>query len=302
MKKILCVCLALVFLGGCHKAKESVQEQTSADAASMNSFDDTYYKIINTSSGGSELRENFYLGYGTSGDFQTIGRGLQILSSDYFSTSNHYMSEGKYLKLALKNQMESRGDNSIQPASGTVIEGIHDPVMVQNIQEQDYYIKDGNNYTLKGMAFAIIIDPRQNDGKNSRLETAMSSNAIESFGKECISKFYKVIQNHEDFEKVKDVPILVTIYQATDSASSTVNGNYLLKSYCQKEVGEITKVNHENVLFTSDRAEEIDKTTYADFNAIKTSLKNTATEAAGFVGEARYVDGEIQSIDRKSVV
>ncbi|MFR7591542.1 MAG: CamS family sex pheromone protein [Longibaculum sp.] len=295
MKKILCACLAMMLLVGCHKAKESVQEQTNNDAATMNSFDDSYYKIINVSSAGSELRENFYLGYGTSGDFQTIGRGLQILSSDYFSTSNHYMSEGNYLKLALKNEMESRkSENSIQPPSGSTIGGVKDPVMVQNVQEQDYYVKDGNKYTLKGMAFAIIIDPR--DSGNARLETPMSQSDIESFGRECISKFYNVIQKHEDFKKVKDVPVLITIYRATDATSSTIDGNYILKSYCQKEVGEISKINHENVLFTSERAEEIDKTTYADFNAIKTSLKNTATEAAGFVGEARYVDGEIQSM------
>lgn len=298
MRKLICVCLAIVLLSGCHKAKESVQEQTNSDTATMSSFNDSYYKIINTTTAGSELRENFYLSYGTSGDFQTIGRGLQILSSDYFSTSNHYMSEGKYLKLALKQEMESRKnpDYSLQPVAGTTIDNIKDPVMVQNIQEQDYYIKDGNQYTLKGISFAIIIDPRQNDANNSRLETPMADSAVESFGKECIQKMYKIIQNHEDFEKVKDVPILITIYRATDTASSTVNGNYILKSYCQKEVGEITKVNHENVLFTSTRAEEIDKTTYADFSAIKTNLKNAATEAAGLVGEARYVDGEIQSM------
>lgn len=33
--------------------------------------------------------------------------------------------------------------------------------MVQNIQEQDYYIKDGDRYTLKGMAFTIVLDPRK---------------------------------------------------------------------------------------------------------------------------------------------
>lgn len=55
-------------------------------------------------------------------------------------------------------------------------------------------------------------------------------------------------------------------------------------------------MNHENVLFTSERAEQLDKTTFADFETIKRTVKNAATEAVGFVGEARYMNNEIQSM------
>ena len=76
--------------------KRQVQEQTANHTASMDSFDDSYYKIVKFED--SELREDFYLDYGSSTDFASIGRGLQILSTPYFSTNNHYMSEGQYLK------------------------------------------------------------------------------------------------------------------------------------------------------------------------------------------------------------
>ncbi|WP_050635530.1 CamS family sex pheromone protein [Candidatus Stoquefichus sp. SB1] len=293
MKKLICVGMALLLLVGCHRAKESVQGQTTNNTASMDSFDDSYYKIVRFDD--SELREDFYLDYGSTNDFKSIGRGLQLLSDDYFSTSNHYMSEGQYLKLSLVKEMLSRkSENSLQPQDGTTIENIQNPIMVQNIQEQDYYIKDGDRYTLKGMAFTIVLDPRKSD--NSRLDVAMSDKEIEKYGRECIQKFYKVIQNADDFKDVKNLPILLTVYQATDKTTSTVNGHYILKSYCQKEVGEISKVNQETVLFASERAQAIDKTTSNDFDTIKASLKNAATEAAGFVGEARYENDEIQSM------
>lgn len=99
MKKLICVGMALLLLVGCHRAKESVQGQTTNNTASMDSFDDSYYKIVRFDD--SELREDFYLDYGSTNDFKSIGRGLQLLSDDYFSTSNHYMSEGQYLKLSL---------------------------------------------------------------------------------------------------------------------------------------------------------------------------------------------------------
>ncbi len=293
MRKVIIVLLSVFLLTACQGAKEQVQEQTGNNTASMNSFDDSYYKIIETD--GSQLREDFYLSYGASNDFQTVGRGLQILSSDYFSVSGHYMSEGQYLTLDLMNQMLSRkSEYCIQPPAGTTIENVVDPTMVQTIQEQDYYVRNGNSYTLKGVSFALVIEPR--DKANRALTTSMSKSSIESYGKEVISKFYNVIQKAEEFEKIKDLPILICVYRATDKVSSTTDGNFILKSYCQGSVGEIIKVNHEVVLFTSSRAEEIDKTTYADFNVIKASLKDAAIEAAGLVGEARYVDGEIQSM------
>lgn len=293
MRKILSVALVILMLVGCHQAKESVQEQTTNNTASMASFDDSYYKIVKFDD--SELREDFYLDYGSTNDFQSIGRGLQLLSNHYFSTSNHYMSEGQYLKLSLMKEMLSRkSDNSLQPQSGTTIENIEDPIMVQNLQEQDYYIKSGDRYTLKGIAFAIVIDPRKSD--NSRLDVAMSDKEIEKYGRECIQRLYKVIQNADDFKDVKDLPVLITVYQATDKTTSTVDGHYILKSYCQKEVGEISNVNQETVLFASERAQVVDKTTSNDFDTIKASLKNAATEAAGFVGEARYENDEIQSM------
>ena len=47
----------------------------------------------------------------------------------------------------------------MQPASGTTIGGIKDPIMLQNVQEQDYFVKDGKGYTLKGISFSLIIEP-----------------------------------------------------------------------------------------------------------------------------------------------
>ena len=141
--------MVALLLVGCQSSQETVQEETSNNTASMDSFDDTYYNIVKFED--SELREDFYLDYGSTSDFTTIGRDLQILSSQYFSTSDYYMSEGQYLKLSLKQEMVKRNnDNSLQPASGTTINDVKDPVMVQNIQEQDFWEKSGDKYTLRG--------------------------------------------------------------------------------------------------------------------------------------------------------
>ncbi|MEG0367377.1 MAG: CamS family sex pheromone protein, partial [Coprobacillus sp.] len=241
MRKIGILCLVMFILVGCSQAKESVKEQTDSDAASMDTFENGYYKIVNF--GGSELRENFYLNFNATSDFQTIGRGLQILSSNYFSTSNHYMSEGQYFGLDQRTALLRRDADvnkypySLQSPKGETIDGITDPIMVSNIQEQDYYVKDGSNYVLKGISLAIILDPRQSD--NNSLETPMSDKTINNFGEQCIEKMYKYIRNDDTFKDIKDLPILITVFKATDSTQSTYDGNYILESYCDKEVGKI---------------------------------------------------------------
>lgn len=293
MRKWICLCLALLLLVGCQSSQNTVEEETTNNTASMDSFDDTYYNIVKFED--SQLREDFYVDYGSTSDFTSIGRGLQILSSQYFSTSDYYMSEGQYLKLALKQEMVGRdGDNSLQPSSGTTIADIPDPTMVQSIMEQDFWEKSGDKYTLAGASFVIVLDPR--DKNNARLDTPMDNQSILNYGYDCSEKLYNIIQSHEDFEKLKDLPVLIMIYQATDLTESTVDGHYILKNYCDDSYGKNEQVNFETVLFTSARAKELDATTSNEFDIIKNNLKEAATEAAGLVGTARYQDNKIQSM------
>ncbi len=297
MRKLIICLLSVVLLSGC-TIKETVQQETHNDTASMQSFDNSYYKIVNF--GGSELRENFYLSFGTSNDFLSIGRGLQQLSSSYFNTSEYYMSEGQYLGAEELTQLLRRSEDkekfpyTLQVAKGKSLEGEFEPVMVSSVQEQDYYVKEGNNYVLKGLSFAIILNPTTSTGET--IEPALSDETIKKYGKECIEKLYKFIKEYDTFKKIKTLPILISVYQATDRSSSTIDGHYILKALCEKKVGNIENVNYQTVYFTSKVAEELDKVTHSEFEIIKQKLKNAAYEAAGFQGTARYINNEIQSM------
>lgn len=297
MKKLIISLLCISILCGC-SYKEQIKVETDNETATMQSFDNSYYKIVNF--GGSELRENFYAGFGTSQDFLSIGRGLQELSSAHFSTSEYYMSEGQYLGLAELNQLLKRNKDAsmypytLQPAKGTSLGGEFEPIMVSSVQEQDYYVKEGNKYVLKGVSFAIVLNPKTANGDT--IEPALSDDIIKEYGKECIKKFYKFIKEYDSFEQIKDVPILITVYQSTDRSSSTIDGHYILKSFCDQKVGTIENVDYQSVYFVSSEAEQLDKTTFSEFEVIKQKLKTQAVEAAGFQGIGRYVNGEIKSM------
>ena len=57
MRKWICLCLALLLLVGCQSSQNTVEEETTNNTASMDSFDDTYYNIVKFED--SQLREDF---------------------------------------------------------------------------------------------------------------------------------------------------------------------------------------------------------------------------------------------------
>lgn len=293
MKKLTVLCLVMFLLVGCGKDEDKVQTNVTGDEASMDSLDDSYYKMIKMPR--SELSEQFYNDFSTTNDFEVIGRDLQILSSKHFSTSSYYMSEGQHITREEKKKLLQRNQEyTLQPKAGTTIEGVLNPVMISSIQEQDFYVKDGSKYTLKALSIAIVIEPR--DANNHILPTPMSDKTIKAYAKDSIKKFYDYMQNSESMEKLKDLPMLITVYQASNSEENIMSGKYIYESYCDGKLGDIKTLNHKNVLFSSQEAEEVDMATYSEFNEIKNNLKKASTEAIGLVGEAKYIDNEIQSM------
>ncbi len=295
MKKLFLVVLSLFLVTGCTNTDEIISDPSSGEITSMNSLDDTYYKIYNA--GASDLREKYYGNHNSTKDFENIGRDLQLLSSQYFSTSSYYMSEGQYFGKSERDHLLQRKPQfSLQPPSGTVIDGVENPIMISNIYEQDYWVKEGNKYILKGISMAIIIDPT--DSNNHSLTTPMSDSTIKDYGKKAVEQLYKFIKesDFDSMEKIRNIPILITVYQGTDKTKSVIDGKYIFKCYCDETMGQIVYLNHKNVVFSSVEAQKTDETTYVEFNQIKKSLKNAATEAAGLVGYGKYVDGTIQSM------
>ena len=267
MKKLFTVILCLLLCTGCTSKTSKKETKSSQDTSSTDSLDDSFYPIVNL--GTNLVRETFYQDFSSSEDFQTIGRELQALSTDYFSTSDYYMSEGLQLVQNDKNQLLKKEKYSLQPLNGELVDGQEINKMVENISEQDYYEKSGDKYTLKGMSIAIILDPK--GGTNATL----SEGSIDSYAKETISRLYKYLQTKKS---VKDIPTFIAVY-------------------CQNgKVGNIKSLDYATYIFTSDEANKADEALYSQFSVFKNNVKNASTEAVGVVGYGKYKDGSIQSL------
>lgn len=286
MKKLFTVILCLLLCTGCTSKTSKKETKSSQDTSSTDSLDDSFYPIVNL--GTNLVRETFYQDFSSSEDFQTIGRELQALSTDYFSTSDYYMSEGLQLVQNDKNQLLKKEKYSLQPLNGELVDGQEINKMVENISEQDYYEKSGDKYTLKGMSIAIILDPK--GGTNATL----SEGSIDSYAKETISRLYKYLQTKKS---VKDIPTFIAVYRQNDSEENSYNGRFIYSSYCQNgKVGNIKSLDYATYIFTSDEANKADEALYSQFSVFKNNVKNASTEAVGVVGYGKYKDGSIQSL------
>lgn len=295
MKKVLLSLMVLVLLVGCQQAKETVE--VSNDSVEIENTSESYYKMIKIDS--NDSRTNHYLSFSGTSDLMTIGRGLQILSGDHFSMSSYYMSEGQYLSLDENKELKSYYNSSdhpysLEPEKNEKIQGMSGLDMIEDIHEQDYYKKKANGYQLAGVSFAVILDPKRVDGND--LQTSITDNTLKDFGERCIDKLYKAIQEMEGLEEVREVPVVIAVYKATDASKSSLDGNYILKAYCNGSVGKITEVNHQNVIFTSSTAKKLDPTTYNEFVTIKNNLKEASVESSSITGVGKYIDDKIQSM------
>lgn len=296
MKKMTVLLILTLLLTGCSDVKEKVETQTENEVSTTDSLDDSFYRVVKFDT--NLRRDNYYTSFGQTSDFQTIGRELQILSTEYFSTDDYYMSDGQYLKNDDMNKLLKRSDNpkeypyTLQVQKGQTIGGVLNPIMVSTVHEQDYYIKDGDKYELKGMSLAIVLDPRNED--NSRLTTSMDYEIVEDYGRESISKLYEYVQTKKT---LKDIPINICVYYATNTNESTINGRYILKSYCENGVGNIENLDYKNYMFSSEEASVADEETASQFEIFKSNMKKASLEAVGVIGYGRYKDGTIQSMN-----
>lgn len=293
-KWLLSLVVLSLILVGCQQVEETTDSAT--EVVEIDSTSESYYKMINL--GESELRDNYYTKFSRTDDLVTIGRGLQILSSDYFSMSSYYMSEGQYLSLDNRKEFTTyyySDDHpySLELAKKDSLEGISGLDMVEDIHEQDYYKKSGNSYVISGISFAIVVDPKTTDDQES---VTLTDKTVEAYAEDAIEKLYENLQEMDDFEEIQDIPILIAVYRRTDSSTSSYDGNYFLESYCNGSVGSFEEVDHQTVLFTSDEAEELDPTTYEEFLVIKSNLKEASYESSSIVGYGKYIDGVIQSM------
>lgn len=290
MKKLLaCLLVLSCSLAGCSRVQDTIDQETSSESAVANSFDNTYYNTIN--SNGSGARDAIYTDFSRNqDDYNLIGRGLQVLSLDYFSNDTHYLREGTHLSVDDYTSLTGYGEHSLQPASGTVLDGVTDPVLVHSIIQQDYVTQSGTSYQLSGVSIAVALST---DTTVDGVVREFSQSTLDSFSQEMIPKVYEYFTTQ--YEELASIPMLITVYQMATSTDET-SGKYTYSCYCDGSLGTIKSINMQTVIFSSEEAETVDKNLSTEFTVFKERIKSQAVDAVGVVGYGTYLNGEILNL------
>lgn len=301
MKKFILLTLVVVLLTGCTKVKEVV-EQTSESVVSTNdSLDSTYYPIVslNPNTG----RNEYYNSFNGTAEFQKIGRELEVISTNYFSTDSYYMSDGQVLSYSAMNTDLLKWKNSDRPyslqlAQDEEVEDKTEIILTSTIYELDFYQKNNDNFILSGMSFGIVIEPlvRLSTGVITYPDVAFSSEFIDSYCNQVIKDFYDYTRESNAFADYLEIPILISTY-VKDDETSKYDGGYTLKSYSDGVFGKIDEIDYNHVVFSSSEASVVDPTTSEEFSQFVMIIKNNSVEAVGAVGYGSYRDGTLDTLN-----
>lgn len=301
MKKTLLCFVSLLMITGCSKVKEIVENSSDSIVSNNASLDSSYYPIVSFDP--NTGRNEYYNNYGGSSDFIKVGRELEVLSNSYFSSSNHYMSEGQVLSYSkastdlLRWKTDSR-PYSLQLTQEEVVEEKTQIILAETVYELDFYQKNNDNFELAGMSFGLVIDPkvRLESGSTISPSVPFSNEFIKEYSEEIINTFYEYTRQSAEFSNYQDIPILISVYLMTDDYDK-YGGAYIYKSYCNGSVGKIETINFDQVVFSSSAASTLDAITSDEFSQFRNTVKNNCVEAVGAVGYGTYRDGKLDTLN-----
>lgn len=303
MKKIICLLVICLFISGCSKVQESVNNQKE-DEIIVNSNSSHYYNML-VQKIGTDTREIYNSVFsGNQEEYLEVGRSLERICLDYFSTDTYLMQKSDHLKYYVGDQANGdyfkmmvrpeKSDYSIQPSADAVVDGVSNCRLFESMYAIDFYKKANNGYELGGMAISAVINSDYVDN-DTGITYTYSDETIETYAKNAISTIYKYYTQGSDYTNLMSQPILIAIYKKANSKDK-LSGEYIYYSYCNQALGEIKSVNSDRVYFISEKANQIDSTTYNEFLQFKNNLKQHSVEAIGVIGEGRYYNGKLENL------
>ena len=229
-------------------------------------------------------------------DFMEIGSRLEAKSKEHFSPEEYYLAEGQVLTNALLIQLVRREstDNpyGLNPPKdsnfliGTSDISVKDAVVVANVVEINFHIEENNEYPLAGMALAIVLN--QNLRTDNGFVT-ITEQVLYDYGTNMGRKLDRFIRGLTDLE---NIPLFIAMY-VTNPLDAVLPGRFIGSGYFTARGGQFTKDDEVWALLPSTQATSLNAKLAEQFNQIKSDLTIFTPEAVGVIGEARFVNQQV---------
>lgn len=228
--------------------------------------------------------------------------GLISLSQEPFPTDSYYFREGQMLdsgtikswiarQAAEEDPNSNNGPNGLNPAdNGQVEPDTRTPRYLAQILEQNYMVKEGDDFKLAGVSIGLAmnsVDYYQKVLYGAEFQTEISRADLEAQGKAMANE---IIARMRKMEGMGNVPIMISLFE--QSPRDTLAGGVYFASAVSKDgsttVGDWTAINEKKVIFPNNEDDSNEeKSKFADF---KSSVQEFFPNLSGVTAEAYYKD------------
>lgn len=300
-KKVLSILGIGMLLGACHiipEQKNKENQNTEQDAPIVDGklivnrpYNDYYRPLINED-GSYPASEN-------RGVTLTLNSGINLdlfeddllrLSTDHFSTDQHFIQEGQLLLKDTVNNWLKRQSNDNPTGLNPSEDQTDSPLYLSSILEHDFYKQEDNKFELSGMTIGLAM--------NSTYETSSGSTQIiehQDIVNQAREMASTIITRIRESDTIGNIPIVIGIYEQT--ASSDISGGvYVLEGYNKADSKEIewTDLNEQRLIFPLEGEETEEGNMFRNF---KEDIEQAFPSLNGVYARAHYVDDNLMSLD-----
>ncbi|MCZ3845259.1 CamS family sex pheromone protein [Lactobacillus mulieris] len=308
MKKFLQIALlasSMLVLAGCGRLGDS----DLANNATTTNNKTKKYQTTSTNSGYTVLLKNGkYVTSSTSGltssdldntvDSEALERGLVNLDKNVFSTNKYVFQEGQKLSSSTISSWLMRESKSYPDGLNPKNNGktTRNPVILNQILEQDFLTGSGSNYKLSGISLGLAlnsIDYYQKTTGGPQYSSNISRSKQEEYGKETADKIVARLRKKKE---MKNIPIMISLFSKT-SQDSLVGGTFFAYGVAEGNSSKITNwksvSEKSQVLPTVNNESPVNSDDASAFNSFKSAIEDYFPNLSGVVATVRYQNDKL---------
>ncbi|WP_107995545.1 CamS family sex pheromone protein [Trichococcus paludicola] len=224
---------------------------------------------------------------------------LLDVSKNVFPTDQYFFQEGQVIdydttRLWLGRYSDSNPDGLNPTDNGSTDVATREPIYLEQILEQDYMIQNENGFELAGMTIGLAMNSVDYYKVNDvPMEQAISRDKLEEQAKAYANTIVTRLRQTEGLESI---PIVIGIYEQS-AQDSPVGGVYLFEGVSTEgnAIGEWITRNESKVVFPLQSGTQTEES--SNFDNFKNEVQNFFPNLNGIVGEGKYIDGQLMSLE-----
>ena len=234
--------------------------------------------------------------YDNSVDESAMERGLIRISKKVFSTKDYVIQEGQQLDETTVTNWLGRYSKSNKEGlnlknNGKTGATTRNPIILQQIMEEDFYVKSGSSYKLAGISISLglnSVDYYTKTTDGAEVSTKISLAKRRAFGQKTANT---IVSRLHAKKKLKNIPIMVGLFSKTDT-DSLVGGTYFSYGTASANSSKISKWNSVNET-TVDGASAVSASDESKFTSFKDEIEDYFPNVSGVTATLRYYDGKL---------